>query len=354
MSSIAALVALASLISASPPAGPSRLPASVVVDGSAVSAGQADGHARAPEFGPIHIGSILLTGYVQFDGLFPLGDHDADHTGTFRIRRARVYAGADLSPQIGFMLSVDAVASPILLDAYLALRPMNAVNIRAGQFVAPYSLERLTSTRDLEAIDRVVDRFVPARDMGVMVFNNRPFGKQLLYSVAVINGTGQNTRDNNDAKDFVGRVVWRVPQVKAVSIGANAQSGKQPTGMRTRWGADVNVERGAYRLAAEYVHQAQEWGGRTGYGFYVLARRRFRPAGTERTDSGEAVVRLVETRDPNEIAGGVVGIRRREVQAGGNYYFSRNARIMADAFVPVDRPTGTPRMTLVTRVQFMF
>ena len=47
-------------------------------------------------------------------------------------------------------------------------------------------------------------------------------------------------------------------------------------------------------------------------------------------------------------------LQQREVQAGGNYYFSENVRIMADAFVPFKRLPGAPRMTLVTRLQFMF
>ena len=85
----------------------------------------------------------------------------------------------------------------------------------------------------------------------------------------------------------------------------------------------------------------------------MLARRRFGPA-EDRSDFAEAVVRVVEIRDPNEIIGGVPGVRRREVQAGGNYYFSENVRIMADAFVPFKRLPGAPRMTLVTRLQFVF
>jgi Phosphate-selective porin O and P len=348
------LGALQSTHDGSPPIAP---PAVTVVTGSVSADMPAAAHgaakASAPELAPIHIGPILLTGYAHFDGIFPLGDHDVAHTGTFRVRRARVFASADLSPKVGFMLSADAVASSIPLDVYLALKPMNAAHIRVGQFVAPYGLERLTSAKDLEAIDRVLDPFVPARDMGVTVFSATPFWNQLLYSVAVINGTGQNTRDNNDAKDYVGRIVWRVP-LTHVSIGVNGASGRQPTGRRDRWGADVNLDYGDYRVAAEYTHQAQEWGGRRGHGFYLLARRRFRPAATGRSDFGEAVVRLVEIQDANEIIGAVTGPRHREVQAGGNYYFSRNARIMADAFVPVKRLAGAARATIVTRVQFMF
>ncbi len=352
MPSLASLVAIACLLSAPrcapPPAvGPSRAVA------TPLSTAAGDAKAGGSDLAPIRIGPILLTGYAQFDGLVPLGDHDASQNGTFRIRRARMYASGDVLPKIGFTISGDLTDSMPMRDVYVTLRHIGAANIKAGQFIAPYSLERLTSTKELEAIDRVIDHLVPSRDMGVMVFNAKPFLGQLLYSAAVINGTGQNARDTNDAKDYVGRMVWRVPQLSGVSIGVNGAAGRQPLGMRTRWGADLNIDRGDFRIATEYTQQTQEWGGHTGHGFYVLARRRFRPAAS-RSDFAEAVVRVVEIRDPNELIGGVPGVLRREVQTGGNYYFSRNVRIMADAFVPFKRLAGAPRASIITRVQFGF
>ncbi len=341
-------------------AGPSSRPSSagnvfrpspMAVEASVAAKGQG-----AAETTPIRIGPILLAGYAQFDGVFPLGDHVALQNGTFRIRRARAYASADLSPNIGFMISGDASGSPALLDVYVTFRHLRAANIRAGQFIAPYSLERLISTRDLEVIDRAIDRFTPSRDMGVTVFNASPFRGGLVYSAAVINGTGQNAHDNNDAKDYVGRLAWRVPKLPSLALGGNAASGRQPEGRRTRWGADANFERGSYRVAAEYLHEThEEWGGQAAHGFYILARRRFRPA-IARPDSytAEAVLRVVSIRDPRErTAQGPVG-ERREVQAGANYYFLPNLRVMADMFVPTRRLLGAPRATLITRMQFVF
>ncbi len=317
----------------------------------------ADGPDSAPaaDVSPIRIGPLLLTGYAQVDGLFPLGGGaDAAGNGTFRVRRARVYASADVLPKLGFMISADAVASPMLLDVYVAFRYLDAANIRVGQFIAPYSLERLFSTKELEAIDRVIDHFVPSRDMGVTVFNAKPFFGHLVYSAAVINGTGQNARDTNNSKDVVGRVALKVPGLEALAIGANGQSGRQAFGMRRRWGGDLNLERGAYRIAAEYLHQSEDdWLGRPGHGFYLLARRRFRPA-TPRADfeMAEAVFRFVDLREPGIL--GTAEMTRREVQAGGNYYFSHNVRVMADAGLPMRRAARSPRATIITRVQFMF
>jgi predicted porin len=193
--------------------------------------------------------------------------------------------------------------------------------------------------------------------MGVMVFNNTPFWGRFSYSAAVINWTGQNVRDTNDAKDVVGRLVTLVPGAAGISVGVNGQAGRQVGGMRKRWGADLNVDRGNYHVMAEYLHETRDiWQGLAGHGFYVLATRRFHPE-TQRAGfyMAEAVLRLSETRDPSPvIADGTAGARLRQVQAGGNYYFSRNVRVMADASVPFNRPAGAPRATIVTRVQFIF
>jgi hypothetical protein len=308
------------------------------------------------ETAPLRIGPVTVAGYAQFDGLFPVGAHDTPSTGTFRVRRARVYASGDLTHGIGWLLNVDVAASPILRDAYLTFRHIAAANVRVGQFIAPFSLERLTSTSRLEAIDRLGERFTPSRDVGVMVSNPTPFWHRLSYAAAIVNGTGQNAHDNNDAKDVVGRVVLAVAEVPGLSLGANAASGKQPGGMRTRWGADVNMTRSDYRVAAEYIGETHEgWSEPDGHAFYVLAARRLRPAKV-RPDfyMAEIVLRVGSSRDPVAFSTDVPTAERREVQAGVNYYFSPKVRIMAHGWIPTDRPGGSPRMTFVTRAQFMF
>ena len=305
---------------------------------------------------PLRIGPVTLAGYAQFDGLFPVGAHDTSSTGTFRVRRARVHASGDLTRSIGFVLQVDAASAPILRDAYLTFRQLPMATVRVGQFITPFSLERLTSTSRLEAIDRLYERFTPSRDIGAMVFNATPFWRRLSYSAAVVNGAGQNARDANDAKDVVGRVVWTATEVPGLSVGANAASGKQPDGTRTRWGADVNLARRDYRVAAEYIRERREgWSTPDGHAFYLLAVRRLR-ARAARPDfyMAEIVLRVGSSRDPAPLPLDVPAVEHREVQAGFNYYFSPTVRILAHAWIPTDRRAGSPRMTFVTRAQFMF
>jgi hypothetical protein len=340
--------------------GPAAFFPTGVVDRPMLADAQASPGAAAQgaesEAAPLKIGPVTLSGYLQFDGLFPIGDHNDAATGTFRVRRARAILSGNFTPTIGWYMGGDLAGAPSLRDVYLTFKQLRFANVRAGQFVTPFSLERITSSVQIEAIDRSIDRFTPSRDMGVMVFSSTPFWRGVSYSAAIVNGTGQNTADNNDTKDYVGRLVWSVARVSGLSVGANAASGRQPSGMRRRWGADVNFNHGAWHVASEYLHQAQDdWGAMSAHGYYLVASRKFRPA-VAGPDfyMAEAVVRLVDIRDPSEITGGVPGIERRELQAGGNYYFTRNVRVMASAFVPVNRVVGAPRTTIVTRLQFAF
>ena len=111
--------------------------------------------------------------------------------------------------------------------------------------VAPFSLERLTGYSRLEVIDRSVigASMTPSRDFGLMVFNTQPWRGWITYGAAIINGTGQNRADDNDAKDLVGRVATKVPRLPHLTVGVNAQTGEQAQGDRRRVGIDFNYER---------------------------------------------------------------------------------------------------------------
>ncbi len=323
---------------------------------SSLSNPPADTSSSQAEPAPVKIGPVTLSAYVQFDYLQPFGEGDASQNGTFRIRRARVYASGDITPKIAWWFSVDAAAPSILLDVNGTFKHLRAANIRVGQFVAPYSLERIIPERVQELVERSLERFVPGRDIGVTVFNPVPFRGGLSYSVAVINGTGANRGDNNSAKDFVGRLAWRVPLLRVLTLGANVDDGVQPAGRRRRWGADVNLDTRLYRIAAEYLHQSEPAShGHASHGWYLLANRRFKPA-KRRSDfyMAEAVVRYASLRDAAELSTLGTIYERPEVDVGGNYYFTPNVRVMADLFVPVDRQPGAPRGSFIGRVQFGF
>src|SRR5208283_660183 len=115
----------------------------------------------------------------------------------------------------------------------------------AGQFLVPFSLESLTQDRNLETIDRsqvvsalaarkgdLANKLVDSignqngRDIGIQVSGSflHIENRYLVdYYLALLNGAGVNTLDNNQSKDFAGRLVLH--PFKILDIGASYYNG---------------------------------------------------------------------------------------------------------------------------------
>lgn len=289
-----------------------------------------------PADAQVAVGPFTAAAYVQSDALFALKGDPYGGTDTFRMRRARFTLSGELVKDITWTVSIEGTApdAPVR-DAYVTFRRVPWLQVRAGQFVTPFSLERQTSTGVLEAIDRAIDVLTPSRDMGIQVFSARPIGGWVGYGVGVVNGTGQNQRDDNDAKDLVGRVTITPPFATALVFGVNAASGAQPAGRRDRYGADVEVRVRSFRGAAEILRESNEHGpDRTG--FYVV--------GVQRLGHWEAVGRVSRLRRDEE------GNLRLEL--GGNYYFVGRTRLMANINVSPNAE-GSP-VGFLARLQLAF
>ena len=169
--------------------------------------------------------SISLTGRVHFDGRFYDYDDNnntsiaaASATGadTFDIRRARIgikykfgkyYSGEVTANTVG-------TSSDVLDVGYLDIAWFEKAKFRVGQFKMPFSLEQLTSSNNIDFIERsFVDSLIPAKERGIQVSGEPIPGT--TYALAVSNGnpsTGGTASYGNendirvDNKDVIGRV----------------------------------------------------------------------------------------------------------------------------------------------------
>jgi phosphate-selective porin len=315
-----------------------------------------------PDPPPLRVGPVTISGYIQADALTVAGDDFEENNDTFRVRRARLALTGDLAPKIGWNFSIEVAGTPHLRDGYITLRLVDWANVRFGQFYQPFGLERLTSTTRLEVIDRtqLTERIALTRDPGVMVFNAKPFFGWLSYSFDVSNGTGQNVNDNNDAKDVTGRLVLAPPQVRGLSIGVNASSGKQPSWTRNRSGVDVTFERGNIKVAAEALREESVDGpGPDRSGYYVIGVYRIHPRQvTPHFRMIELAARYTSLDDPSGArtatpTRSLIPETTSEFQFGANYYVNRNVRFMVNAIVPTD-DRDVPSSTLIGRLQVIF
>jgi phosphate-selective porin OprO/OprP len=97
-----------------------------------------------------------------------------------------------------------------LQDGWLNIAYFAQAQLQLGKYKAPVNMERLQSDPYLEFIQRSqVQNLVPNRDVGAEV-QGILFDGRLSYQLALMNGVPNNTAtsdfDNNDAKEFIGRV----------------------------------------------------------------------------------------------------------------------------------------------------
>jgi len=126
-------------------------------------------------------------------------------------------------------------------DAYVQTRAFRQLQVRAGQFKIPFSLDQLTSGMDLDFNYRSLagSFLAPGRDVGVMAFG-RLINDVFRYQAAVFKHGGDNVRESERTdpqadRTYAGRLVVR-PWIRSQSVlrtlsaGAAFTSGRLPAG----------------------------------------------------------------------------------------------------------------------------
>jgi len=223
--------------------------------------------------------SLTLSGYAQL--FAATWDEGVD---TFSLRRARLSLSGEIVKNLKFKLAADLVMSPALLDAVVEFTPSKAASLRAGQFLVPFSLESVTSTADIDMVNRstIVEALAPGRDNGA---SGRDVGAVLFgswsileYTLGFVNGAGINKADTNSHKDFSGRVVLR--PFKFFAVGGSLYRGKQTVVAessliaRNKEGLEAALSLNGLSLKGEYIHAKDDLVSRAGWyaqaGFYAL------------------------------------------------------------------------------------
>lgn len=167
--------------------------------------------------------SLKTNFHLQFQHQF-LAVEGQGKTNSFQVRRGRVgFSGNAISERLTYMFLFELVGgqtnnvseavaftAPNLRDGYVNYDFGNGIQIKAGQFKAPFNFEELNGDTNLQFIDRSIsnDAFTFNRDMGV-AFHGRLLEKKLGYGLFVMNeGTNQNIANNNNEMLFGGRAVW--------------------------------------------------------------------------------------------------------------------------------------------------
>jgi phosphate-selective porin len=230
------------------------------------------GCMEASDDGARIIGFMQPSYEFNFNGVDAEGN-SIDTENTFNFKRARLGVTGSIPYDFSYyaVIEFSPTRGPGLLDVFVSYHGLGHwVNFTMGQYKPFFTLELSTPCHKLHTIERslVVNELAsPFRDMGFMVWGGSGdksiFGgdhpNQIQYWVSIMNGTGRNVNDNNNAKDYLARVVispWRW-----LRLGGNFKTGKQKPARpeldedtRTRYGGEMELIFGNFLLQSEYIY----------------------------------------------------------------------------------------------------
>jgi len=157
--------------------------------------------------------SMRLRGYLQTDGRLFIVEEAVSNNDTFLVRRARPVLEGTLYGRFDFKLMPDfGLGQAVLYDAYVDIRFIPSLKLRAGKFKPPIGLERLQSGADLLFAERALPtQLVPIRDVGFMLSGD-VWASRLTYAGAVLNGVPDGTNvdlSDHKGKELDGRIFVR-------------------------------------------------------------------------------------------------------------------------------------------------
>jgi phosphate-selective porin OprO/OprP len=154
--------------------------------------------------------NLRIGGYMQADGRFYLSEPKP--TGSeFLMRRLRPFFEGTVAKYYDFRFMADfGQGTTVLEDAYADIHYWPEFRLLVGKFREPVGLERLEEDRALKFVERALPtELVPDRDLGFDIHGDL-FAQRVDYALGFFNGTADNTAtedsDNNDGKDFAGRI----------------------------------------------------------------------------------------------------------------------------------------------------
>ena len=223
-------------------------------------------YVSAPQFGGYFVGKYS---YSNKDG--------ADENG-FEARLIRFYVSGTILRDFKYRVQLE-LKNPAMRDYTLEWVRWKEFQVKVGQFKRCFTYDNPSHPWNLgmgnySQLGRHMTALTVDDPSGEVAQNGRDIGLQLQgdllpvgkdkrrlirYQAAVFNGNGQNRRDNNKQKDWMGNI--QVQPVKDLYIGLFGWTGTY-TGQngasvrRNRWALGSIYEHNDWTFKAEYAHHS--------------------------------------------------------------------------------------------------
>lgn len=209
--------------------------------------------------------SPKISGFLQ---TYYSADDNELNNNTFGIKRARLSLSGNLfkedQKKVDYRLQVDFANSPMIVDLWLKYAFNDHFGIQFGQAKTPLSYEnseyapvKLQFIEYSLAVKKFAMNGNTGRELGIQAYG-KFFAKDgysiLTYQAGVFNGNGINTTDNNQGKDFIGRIM--VNPLKELTLSAynlSRMGQESSTNKFSRTGFGANYDSDHFFARAEYI-----------------------------------------------------------------------------------------------------
>jgi len=307
-------------------------------------------------------GKPKLFGFIQPQYEYHMTDPG---TNTFKFKRARIGLKGNIPYDFKYYIVLENSAfvsktgNPYLLDAFISYNRYKWAKIAVGSFKQPFGMEVNTACHSLHTIQRanVSDQIVaPQRDMGLMISGgtNETFVK---YAFAVMNGRGLGIKDNNTAKDFIGRLTFK--PLEFLRFGGSFRYGfpNNVDDERISYAGELELKFGQFILQGEYIGDQGDYnraaGGGCGSDPLTLGDNRngaFFQAMYMTNFNLQPIIKweMFDTdmnTDNNELY---------TITFGANYFFNDNTRLQVNYLYNAEKGAEHPNDAILMQMQIKF
>lgn len=214
--------------------------------------------------------TMTVFGYLQPE--YKHTFYSPSDESTLKFRRARFGLRGRINKSFSYYFMVEASDfiggdDMFLMDAFVTYDKYEWAKVSVGSYKQPFSRELRTGCHSLTTIDRsiVVDQLVaPQRDYGLMLLGGSTKTK-FSYMVALMNGRGLGVSDNNNRKDVVGRLTYRLADW--LDVGGSFRYGfPNDTEDRTSFGVEAELSKWNFTLSTEYIYDEGDYNRAAGGG----------------------------------------------------------------------------------------
>jgi phosphate-selective porin OprO/OprP len=165
--------------------------------------------------------SIQLTGRIHLDyrqnnlDVYDTDYNDRDSAtaaDNFELRRARLGVKGKFAKDFKYEIVGNLPGTATVDVAYFDYAKYDAVQLRLGKFKQPFNLEELTSSNNIDFMERsYVNQLAPAKKIGAMLFGQPATGFSYAGSVYAVNDTEQDSK--SDKASYAGRATLNFAEV---------------------------------------------------------------------------------------------------------------------------------------------